>query len=134
MKILNICNNTFGSNETKLWHYKVLGITLSPSFKLLRFSPIATMKTVHMPGYNSLQYHPLNLSLLSLFFWSTGSVCCNTIMRNCHTLWRLFFGFMEDVGRINGIISYDIISSLERTHESQEYVNHLTNSHFYLSI
>ena len=69
MKILNICTNTFGSIEMKLLQGpELLCVTMSPSFKLLRFSPIATMKTVHMPGYNSLQHHPLNLSLLSLFF------------------------------------------------------------------
>ena len=84
-----------------------LCVTMSPSFKLLRFSPVATMKTVHMPGYNNSLQSPFwslsNLSLLSQFFWSTGSVCCNTIMRKCHTLWRLFLGFMKDGGRISNI-------------------------------
>ena len=47
-----------------------LCVTMSPSFKLLRFSPVATMKTVHMPGYNnSLQSPFRSLSNLSLLIY-----------------------------------------------------------------
>ena len=50
------------------------------------------------------------LSLLSQFFWSTGSVHCKTSRRNLHTLWRPSFGFIED-GCSKNDISFSVQSS-----------------------
>ena len=76
----------------KPWNYTILSsVTISPPFKLLRYSPTAAIKqstclvTILSRPFRSFS----NLSLLSLFFWSTGSVYCNTLTRNLHPFWRL---------------------------------------------
>lgn len=109
MKIINMCSLYLWEhwNEALQSHHpELLCVITPPPFKLLRFSPMSLMKTVNMPGYNSLQWHCLvNFQTWAFsvpFFWSDRSIHSNTWNRSLHTLWRLSFGF-GDGGRRNSI-------------------------------
>lgn len=107
-------------------------VITSLAFKLLRFSPMATMKTVNRPGYNSLQLHSLDYfktwAFSVRFFWSARSVHCNT-RKSLHTLWRPSFGLMKMVSEEMASVSYSVITIISprgtpRTRDgSDEHLN-----------
>ena len=55
------------------------------------------------------------LSLLSQFFWSTGSVYCNTVMKILHTLWKLSLALQKMV--VEAMTSVFLISHHDHYHQ-----------------